>query len=81
MNKRGSMIFGITIAIFIYISGVLILPFLIDDVDTSRDAFDCTNSSISDGNKLNCILTDITIPYFIIFFISLPLGFIAGSVK
>jgi len=81
MNKRGSVIFGITIAIFIYISGVLILPFIIDDVDSSRIAFDCTNSSISDGTKLNCLITDITVPYFILFFVSLLLGFVAGAIK
>ena len=81
MNKRGSMIFGITIGIFIYITGVLFIPFIIDDVDTARDALNCTDSTITDGNKINCLITDITIPYFILFFISLLLGFVAGSIK
>jgi len=81
MNKKASAIFGITIGIFIYIMGVLLIPFVIDDVDTARISFDCTNSSISDGTKLNCLMTDITIPYFILFFVSILLGFIAGSLK
>ncbi len=81
MNKRGSMIFGITIGIFIYIMGVLMLPFIIDDIDTARDAFSCSDTTITDGNKINCLITDLTIPYFILFFVSLLLGFVAGSIK
>ena len=81
INKRGSMIFGITIGIFIYIMGVLMLPFIIDDIDTARDALNCSDSTITDGNKINCLITDTTIPYFILFFVSLLLGFVAGSIK
>ena len=81
MNKRGSMFFGITIGIVIYIMGVLFLPYMIDDVDTARASLDCSDSSISDGNKLNCLITDATIPYFILFFIGLLIGFLAGSLK
>ena len=81
MNKKASIFFGVTIGIFIYIMGVLMLPFIIDDIDTARVSLDCTNSSISDGTKISCLVTDLTVPYFIWFFVSLLLGFIIGAIK
>jgi len=78
-NKKGSAFFGITIAIFIYIIGVLFLPFVVDDVSNFRVSMDCTNTSISDGAKLSCLVGDLTVPYFIWFFISIAIGFIAGA--
>ncbi len=81
MNKKGSAFFGIAIGSFIYIMGVLFIPFIMDDIDTFRDNMDCTNSAISDGTKIACLGSDILIPYFIWFFISLLLGFVAGVLK
>jgi len=81
INKKGSVFFGVIVGIFIYIMGVLFIPFVIDDIDTSRDAFDCTNPDITDATKLNCLITDATIPYLIVFFISLLLGFIVGAIE
>lgn len=78
-SKKGSMFFGVGIGIFIYIMGVLFLPFLMDDVTTFRDAMDCTNVSITGGTMMSCLVSDLTIPYLIWFFISLALAFIVGS--
>lgn len=79
MNKRGSAILGIVIGIIIYMFGVLFIPFITDDITTTRADLDCTNSSISDGSKLACLEVDIVVPYLIWFFISLLLGFIIGG--
>ena len=80
-NKRGSAFFGIAIGIVVYIFGVLFLPFIMDDVSTFRDVMDCSNTGITSGNMLSCLTGDLVIPYLILFFISLSLGFIAGAKK
>lgn len=79
MNKRGNIFFGVTIGIFLWIMGILILPFITDDVTTARTNLDCSNSSITDGTKLTCLYIDILTPYFIWFLLSVVLGYIAGS--
>lgn len=78
-NKKGSAFFGVTIAIVVYIFGVLFLPFIIDDVTTFRGAMDCSNTNITGGTMLACLLGDAMVPYLIWFFISLALGFIMGA--
>ena len=77
-NKKGNIFLGITIALILWISGVLILPFLLDDVDTFRDVMSCTSSSISDGSKISCLFSDALIPFYIWFFASLTIGYIVG---
>jgi len=79
MNKKGSMFFGLAIGIFIFIMGVLFIPFLMDDVTTFRDAMDCSSDTISGGTMLSCLISDAAIPYLIFFFISLAFGFIMGA--
>lgn len=79
MNKKGNMFLGIILGLIIYISGVLFIPFITDDVTTTRNDLNCTNSSISDGNKLSCLAVDIVVPYIIWFFVSIAIGFIMGG--
>ena len=81
MNKKGNMFFGITIALFIYIIGVLFIPFLVDDVDTFRTNMECSDASITDGGKIACLFGDLAVPYLIWFFVSITLGIIVGSIK
>lgn len=78
MNKKGSAFFGVAMAIVVYIFGVLMMPFLMDDITTFRDAMSCSSSNISGGTMLSCLIGDAAIPYLIWFFISLALGYIAG---
>jgi len=82
MNKRGSIFLGLGLGIFIFITGVLILPFLTDDVTTFRTALDCSSAdSISDGTKLTCLFGGGIVVYYIWFFSSLALGVIIGGLK
>jgi hypothetical protein len=81
MNKKGSVYLGIFLALIIYITGVLFMPFIVDDIDTARTDLDCSNSSISDGTKVTCLATDSVMPYFIWFFISLALAFVVGGFR
>ena len=81
MNKQGNVFWGTTIGIFCFIIGVLIIPFFVDDITLTRTNLDCTNVSISDGVKWTCLITDLTIPYFIWFFVSLAVGILGGISK
>ena len=77
-GKKGNIFFGISVFFLVYVFGVLFIPFIADDITTTRQELDCTNSSITDGAKLNCLLTDVLMPYFILFFISASAGFLIG---
>lgn len=74
MNKAGQTIgFAVLWAVIIFMVGILILPFIGDEVTraTGTDQLDCNNSTISDGTKLTCLEVDIIIPYFLIMIISI----------
>lgn len=79
MNKKGSIFIGVAIGLFIYVVGILFIPFIMDDIDTSRTSLDCGNTSITDGTKTVCLMQDLTIPYFIWFIVSFAIGIIAGG--
>lgn len=81
MNKRANIFLAVVIGLAIWIFGVLFIPFITDDISTSRLSLDCTNMDISDGAKLNCLAVDLVIPYFIWFIISLALGYIIGGFR
>lgn len=81
MNKKGNMFFGIALAIFLFIMGILFIPFFADDIATTRTSLDCTNTSISSGTKLTCLNIDLVIPYFIWFLISLLFGYLGGGLR
>jgi len=78
MNKRGNIFLGVVVFLFIFVFGVLFMPFITDDITTTRTSLNCSNSSISDGTKLQCLGIDIVIPYFIWFFVSVGAGYLGG---
>jgi hypothetical protein len=79
MNKQASAFSGIILAVLIFVAGALVIPYYQDDVTTTRVSLDCTNTSISDGNKITCLVVDAQIPYFIWAFVSIAFGFIGGK--
>jgi len=79
MNKKGNVFFGVIVGIVIFIFGILFIPFLADDIDTTRTDLDCTNTSITGGTMMTCLVVDLTIVYLIWFFVSIALGFIVGA--
>lgn len=81
MNKRGNVFWGVSIGLFVFVMGVLIIPFITDDITTTRTSLDCTNVSITGGTMLTCLTIDLAIPYFIWFFVSLAIGIFAGMNK
>jgi hypothetical protein len=81
MNKRGSIFLGFSISIFLFIMGVLIMPYLFDDIATARVGLNCDSEDITSGNMLSCLFISATNPYFIWLFTSLALGLIIGGLR
>lgn len=80
-NKGGATLIAIITAALIFMSGMLMINFFKADIDTFRENMGCnvanTNDSIlSDGSKLVCLGSDLTIPYFIVAIISTAGGII-----
>jgi hypothetical protein len=76
MNKLGQTV-GLTIisSIVIFIVGMMFLNFLMPEIATFRIEMNCASaSSISDGVKLMCLVTDATVPYWILLVFSITLG-------
>ena len=78
-NNKGNIFTGVTIGLFLFIMGIIFLPFLVDVIDGTRTDLNCSVLSISDGIKINCLFNDLMIPYFIYFLLCLAIGYIVGS--
>ncbi len=79
-NKKGNVFFGVGLGLFLFVTGVLILPFLTDDITTARANLGCElPATISSGTMFVCLGISGIAPYFIWFFLSLAIGFILGS--
>ncbi len=78
MNKRGQAGLSIMVAIMILIVGMSAINLLKPEVTTLRTSagLDCSNSSISDGNRMTCLVVDATIPWVIITIFSVVGGLI-----
>lgn len=79
MNIKGEglmLVLIITVTVFVF--GVLFVNFVMDDITTTRNDLDCNNAgnNISDGTKVACLITDGTIPYFVVLVVSLAGGLI-----
>ena len=79
-NNRGQTL-GLTIIsiVFFFIVGLMVINFLMPEIDTARTALNCADASaISDGVKLLCLVIDTTIPYWIILIFSVVIGAITA---
>ena len=82
MNKKGSVYLGLAIGIFIWITGILILPFITDDVTTVRVLLNCaTASEITSGNKISCLFIGGLVPYYVWTLSSISLGLLIGGMR
>lgn len=80
MNKKGELFFGIFLGLFLFVIGVLFIPFLTDDITTARTDLNCENpASLTGGVMLECLTIDLVAPYLIWFFVSLAIGYIIGK--
>ena len=83
MEKKGqSMGLAIMGLIFFIIIGLMSVNFLFDEVTTARTDLNCANADeISDGSKLTCLITDLSIPYWIWIIVAVALGFVLMRLK
>ena len=83
INKKGQTVFiSIIYAIIIFMIGMILINFLKPELVTARDPtnLDCSNASgITDGNKLMCLFTSLTLPLFILAIVSLAGGFLLSK--
>lgn len=83
MNSRAqleTMLISIIAGIIIFMAGMYIMNPLIDMVMASRADLNCSAATtITDGNKLLCLVIAGTIPYFILLVISVSLSVIVNK--
>lgn len=82
MNKKGSLFVSIIIAGMLFMSGMILLNYLKTEVSTTTSSagLNCDSAStISDGVKLTCLLTDSVIPVYILSVVSIAGGIVIGK--
>ena len=68
MKKKGQVaVLGLMIGILVFFAAMAFLPAMTSVISTARGTsqLDCSNASISDGQKATCLIVDITLPVFI----------------
>jgi len=81
-NKRGqAALVGLMIGIMIFFLAMIFIDPIGDTIDEVRDTsqLDCSNSSISDGQKATCLIVDLILPYFIAIIIAVAGGWISAK--
>lgn len=81
MNRKGQTVMvGIMIAVMAYIMIVQFVSPLKSFITDARApaGLDCTNSSITDGEKSTCVIVDFSLFYFIGMAIAVAVGGIGG---
>ena len=71
-NKSGqTAMLAVLFAAMFFLLGIIFINYIRPDVQTAQSTLDCNNTStISDGTKLMCLITDGVVPYFIILVLS-----------
>lgn len=79
MNKHGqAAVIGIMVSIMIFIAAVVLIEPIKEVVVEARsvDSLDCTNSSISTGQRATCVMVDLFLPYFFVVVVAAGLGYV-----
>jgi len=80
INKKGTgMFIAFIFAILFFMMGMWMLPFFQDSATEARNNLACTNSSISDGNKVTCLFVGAGVPYYIIAILTFVGGLIGRA--
>jgi hypothetical protein len=81
-NKKAQLGLAIINAIFVFIMGMLIINFLMPEVTNFRVNMNCDSyTTISDATKLLCLVSDITIVYWIWLIFSITIGVIISRLN
>ena len=79
MNKNGGIGLAILSTIGIFIIGFMFLNFLMPEVTQFRADMNCASADeIHDGTKILCLVSDLTVPYWILLILSIGLGAITS---
>ena len=84
MHNKGqvqNLGFALLIAAMLFFAGSLFVAPLEDSVTTARADLNCTGAgaaTISDGNKVTCLVVDAIIPWFLLAVFSIIGGLIAS---
>lgn len=75
-----NLLLALLVAGFIFFIGMGIINILKPEITTARNNnnLDCSSSTISDGNKVTCLLIDIVIPYVFIIIVAAAGGIITA---
>lgn len=77
-KKAQTMGLAILSAIAVFVVGLMFINFIMPEVTNFRVDMTCSDSSISDGSKLMCLMGDLVVPYVILVIISLGVGAITA---
>jgi|TARA_R100000501_G_C2576003_1_gene81081 hypothetical protein len=80
-SKKGqTMGLAIISAVMLFIVGMLMLNLITPEITRARGStqMDCTNTSISDGAKITCLVVDSAVPYYFITIFSIVGGIITA---
>jgi len=81
MNKKAALGLAILSMIGIFIVGFMFLNFLMPEITQFRTDMNCADASnIHDGTKVLCLITDATVPYWILLILSIGLGAITDKI-
>ena len=83
MNNRGqAAIVGLMIGVMVFMLAMIFVNPLSDVITETRNSsqLDCSNTSISDGHKGACLITDLILPYFLIAVLAVGAGWISSRV-
>jgi len=71
----------IIMALLLFMVGMIVTNFLKSPIDDARADLNCdTAAAITDGTKLMCLVTDITVVYWIILVVSIAGGAVLDKV-
>ena len=80
-RKQGqAALVGLMIGIFVFMLAMVFIDPIKDIITEARGTaqLDCSNSTISDGNKMTCLVVDLLLPYFIAVVIAIAGGWIGA---
>lgn len=86
MNKKGQLaVYTLMLAVVVFVLAVALSSPVKQFTDNARApsnetqvGLDCNNSTISDFQKAQCVITDISLPYFVIGMLAIA-GMIVGA--
>jgi hypothetical protein len=81
MNNKGQVVFfGLMLGVLVVVIALALVPTLKTFVDDARSptsdtavGLDCDNETISDYQKSQCVITDLSLPYFFLGLIGIAL--------